>query len=60
MGSETIAALVLQTGLVHSLSAARRAIQSGAISIDGHRITDPWGMVLLDSRNELLIVEAKD
>jgi tyrosyl-tRNA synthetase len=60
MGSETIAALVLQTGLVHSLSAARRAIQSGAISIDGHRITDPHGVVILDDRNELLIVEAKD
>lgn len=51
LGSQSLSALQLltQTGLASSRSEARRLVEQGGVTIDGHRVTDPNGFLEIKS-----------
>ena len=52
-----LAKIIVETGCVKSNSAARRAIEQGAIRIDGNQVKDPFAQVFLDKDNILTLME---
>jgi ribosomal protein S4 len=58
-GGMDIAEICVSAGLAQTVTAARRAVQNGAIRLNGIRIIDPWARVAVVD-GQLFILEKEN